>query len=169
MSKFAVKAKQDEPLCNDLATLAAGCFWGVQRLFSQIEGVVETVAGYSGGQQAYPSYRQVCGGLTGHAEAVRIEYQPDLVSYRELLELFFTMHDPTTINRQGPDVGPQYRSVIFFHNHEQQRLALEAFHDHSKRFADPIVTEIVPAGPFYPAEQYHQHYYRKRYAASCQV
>ncbi len=149
---------------TEVATLAAGCFWGIESAFGKVEGVVETTVGYTGGSVADPSYDQVCSGRTGHAEAVMLKFDPSRVTYEQLLELFWSIHDPTTLNRQGPDVGSQYRSAIFVHD-DAQRAAAESSkqsQDGSGRFARPIVTEIVDAGPFYPAEDYHQKYHEKR-------
>ena len=146
------------------ATFAAGCFWGVEAAYRQIEGVKATRVGYSGGDYETPTYQQVCSGRTGHAEAVEVTYDPEKVSYEKLLHVFWTNHDPTQLNRQGPDVGTQYRSVIFVADDEQKtaaiasRDALEA----SGKFRRPIVTEIVPAAPFWEAEDYHQQYLEKR-------
>jgi len=153
------------------ATFGAGCFWGVEAAFRRVDGVVSTQVGYSGGRTADPTYEQVCSGRTGHAEAVEVTYDPARVSYDELLRVFWENHDPTTPNRQGPDVGEQYRSAVFFHSPEQEAAAkasvasLEA----AKRFRRPIVTQIVPAGPFYRAEEYHQQYLEKRGQASCHI
>lgn len=154
------------------ATFAAGCFWGVEAAFRQVDGVIETCVGYTGGGLAEPSYEQVCGGRTGHAEAVRVTFDPARVSYAALLELFFDIHDPTTPNRQGPDIGTQYRSAVFCHDPAQEVAARAAKQrlDSERRFPRPIVTEIVPAGPFYSAEDYHQQYLEKRgLAASCHL
>jgi len=153
------------------ATFGAGCFWGVEAAFRNVKGVVSTQVGYSGGRTADPTYEQVCSGRTGHAEAVEVTYDPAVVSYDDLLRVFWENHDPTTPNRQGPDVGEQYRSAIFTHSPAQEAaakssvVALEA----AKRFRRPIVTEIVPAGPFYRAEEYHQQYLEKRGQASCHI
>jgi peptide-methionine (S)-S-oxide reductase len=145
------------------ATFGAGCFWGVEASFKQLSGVTEVVSGYSGGTIESPTYEQVCTGRTGHAEVVQVNYDPDRISYNKLLEAFWAIHDPTTLNRQGPDVGTQYRSVIFVHDDEQKAAALESKEEieRSGRFADPIVTEIAPFEAFYPAEEYHQRYYEK--------
>lgn len=151
------------------ATFAAGCFWGVEEIFRNIEGVVSTEVGYSGGKRENPSYEQVCSDATGHSEAVRVEFDPEKVSYEKLLEVFWKNHNPTTPNQQGPDYGSQYRSVIFYHTPEQRLLAemsrdaLEA----SGKWRNPIVTEIVQAMPFYRAEEYHQKYLMKRGEGSC--
>jgi peptide-methionine (S)-S-oxide reductase len=144
------------------ATFGTGCFWCTEAVFQQLKGVKSVVSGYSGGTAANPSYEQVCTGATGHAEVCQIEYDPHLISYEELLEVFFNTHDPTTLNRQGNDVGTQYRSVIFYHDEEQRKTAekvrneLEA----KKVFKQPIVTEITAFKHFYPAEDYHQNYFR---------
>lgn len=154
-----------------LATFAAGCFWGVESLFKQIKGVVETTVGYTGGTSPDPTYRQVCTGITGHAEAVQIKYNPSIVSYEELLNLFWRMHDPTTPNRQGPDVGAQYRSAIFYHS-EAQRTAAERSKeefDRSGVYMNKATTQIVPASTFYPAEEYHQDYFEKQGGGACHV
>lgn len=151
------------------ATFAAGCFWGVEEAFRQIKGVTSTTVGYTGGTTKNPSYKDVCTGTTGHAEAVEVEFDPAQVSYRELLAAFFQNHNPTTLNSQGPDFGTQYRSAIFFHDAEQEAAAREAIAALEKAgiFKRPIVTETKPAGPFYRAEEYHQQYLSKRGAASC--
>jgi peptide-methionine (S)-S-oxide reductase len=145
------------------ATFGAGCFWGIEDAFRQLRGVVTTAVGYSGGTTENPTYHDVCTDQTGHAEVVRVEYDPDKVSYEELLDVFWSIHDPTTLNRQGPDLGSQYRSVIFFHD-DGQRAAAVASKERlqaSGRFRRPIVTAIVPASPFYRAEEYHQQYFKK--------
>ena len=146
------------------ATFALGCFWGPEVTFRGVEGVTDVTVGYTGGHTENPSYEQVCSGATGHAEAVRIEYDPQRVSYGELLEVFWSRHNPTTRNRQGPDVGEQYRSAIFYHDEAQRKAAFESRKsiDKSGRYSDPVVTEIEPAGPFYPAEEYHQRFLEKR-------
>jgi peptide-methionine (S)-S-oxide reductase len=156
---------------SETATFAAGCFWGVEATFRQLPGVISTRVGYTGGKTADPTYEQVCTDLTGHAEAVEVEYDPTQVSYDDLLKVFWENHDPTTMNRQGPDVGTQYRSVIFYQN-EAQHAAAVASRDQlekSHAFKRPIVTQIVPAVPFFPAEEYHQRYLEKRGLASCHV
>jgi peptide-methionine (S)-S-oxide reductase len=153
------------------ATFGAGCFWGVEAAFRRVEGVVDAAVGYEGGTLENPSYRDVCTGRTGHAEVVQVEYDPARVSYEQLLDVFWENHDPTTPNRQGPDVGTQYRSAIFVHDDQQQQAALaskEALQA-GGRFRRPIVTEIVPAAPFYRAEEYHQRYLEKRGQASCSI
>jgi peptide-methionine (S)-S-oxide reductase len=154
-----------------VATFGAGCFWGVEEAFRRTEGITETEVGYSGGSTENPTYREVCSDRTGHAEVVRVKYDPERVRYEDLLEVFWSSHDPTTLNRQGPDLGSQYRSVIFYHTPEQQAAA-EASKQHqeaSGRFRRPIVTQVVPAAPFYRAEEYHQKYLLKRGAASCHL
>lgn len=153
------------------ATFAAGCFWGVEAAFRQVQGVTATAVGYEGGHTANPTYDDVCTDRTGHAEVVEVDYDPDVVSYEELLKVFWANHDPTTLNRQGPDFGTQYRSAIFYHTPEQQAEAL-ASRDRlaaEGKFARPIVTQIVPAATFYRAEEYHQQYLEKRGLASCHV
>jgi peptide-methionine (S)-S-oxide reductase len=145
------------------ATFGAGCFWGVEARFRKVKGVIDTVVGYTGGTTKNPSYKEVCTNKTGHAEVVQITYDPSIVSYEELLELFWDMHNPTTLNRQGWDIGTQYRSAVFYHN-EEQRLAankLKEKLDKSGKYRKPIVTEIIPIGDFYRAEEYHQRYYDK--------
>lgn len=153
------------------AVFGAGCFWGVEAAFRQIEGVADAEVGYSGGHTENPTYKQVCTGKTGHAEVVRVFYDPAKVSYEDLLDVFWSCHDPTQLNRQGPDVGTQYRSAIFYLS-DQQRLAAEASKRalaQSGRHTRPIVTQIAPAGPFYRAEEYHQQYLQKRGRASCRL
>ncbi len=151
------------------ATFGGGCFWGVEALFKELPGVVETTAGYSGGKGASPTYEDVKTGTTGHAEAVEILYDPSKVSYEDLLDYFFRLHDPTTLNRQGPDVGTQYRSVIFYHDEAQKKaaLAFKKKFDKENVLGKPSVTEIVPAGAFYRAEEYHQDYFQKQGGAVC--
>ena len=153
------------------ATFAAGCFWGVEAAFRKVDGVVETAVGYTGGTTAKPSYEEVCSGRTGHAEAVQLQFDPERISYDQLLDLFWSLHDPTTLNRQGPDVGTQYRSAIFVHDAEQEAAATasKARLQEAARSRRPIVTEIVPAGPFYRAEDYHQQYFEKQGLAHCPV
>jgi peptide-methionine (S)-S-oxide reductase len=148
-------------------TFAAGCFWGVEEAFRQVKGVVSTSVGYTGGSFNNPRYEDVCSGKTGHAEAVEIEYDPSRVSYEELLSVFWENHDPTTLNRQGPDIGTQYRSAIFFHTPEQKAAAIASKENVQKsgRYKNPISTEITPASQFYRAEDYHQQYVEKRGSA----
>lgn len=152
-----------------IATFAAGCFWGVEAHFRKINGVVSTRVGYAGGETINPNYKQVCTGTTGHAEVIEINFDPELISFEDLLALFWQLHDPTTLNRQGPDKGTQYRSAIFYHDEKQRQLALTAKQklDDAKLFANPIVTEITAAGTFYPAEEYHQCYLEKQGLGSC--
>jgi peptide-methionine (S)-S-oxide reductase len=146
---------------TERATFGAGCFWGVEAEFRKVEGVVDATVGYSGGALENPTYKDVCSGTTGHAEVVEVEYDPSKVSYEELLEVFWENHDPTTLNRQGPDVGTQYRSAIFFHTPEQEAAARASKERAQDRFKKPIVTEITPAAEFYRAEEYHQRYFEK--------
>jgi peptide-methionine (S)-S-oxide reductase len=145
---------------NEFATLAGGCFWCLETVFEELEGVVDVESGYAGGHVARPSYRQVCDGDTGHAEAVRIEFDPKRITYRELLEVFFAVHDPTTLNRQGNDVGSQYRSAIFWHSESQQRDAAQFLREAQSAFDDEIVTQLLPATTYFRAEDYHQEYFR---------
>lgn len=151
------------------ATFGAGCFWGVEDAFRRVRGVVSTRVGYMGGHMKNPTYEDVCTGLTGHAEVVEVTFDPALVSYSELLDVFWSIHDPTSLNRQGPDVGEQYRSVIFYHDDEQRRLAVESRRklEESGRFTGKIVTAIEPAGTFYEAEDYHQQYLEKNRTQRC--
>jgi peptide-methionine (S)-S-oxide reductase len=149
------------------ATFAAGCFWGVQALFDKVKGVTKTTVGYSGGNKINPTYKQVSTGTTGHAESIEIEYDPMVVSYRVLLNKFWEMHDPTTKNRQGPDIGTQYRSVIFYHTDRQKELAEKSMELERRKHRNSIVTEILPAKDFYPAEEYHQKYAAKNGKAVC--
>ena len=153
------------------ATFAAGCFWGVEAAFRQVEGVVSTRVGYAGGQTENPTYKEVCTNRTGHAESVEITYDPQRVSYQDLLDVFWSIHDPTQHNRQGPDVGSQYRSAIFYHSEAQAKAAMESKRklEASGKFKRPIATEIAPAGRFYRAEDYHQQYYEKRGIGSCRT
>ena len=153
------------------ATFAAGCFWGVEQRFAALPGVTSTEVGYTGGTTAHPTYEQVCSHTTGHAEAVRLEYDPDKTSYEELLAAFFGMHDPTQLNRQGPDIGDQYRSAVFFHTPEQEKSAQAAVEQltGSGVFKRPIVTQIVAAPEWWRAEEYHQKYFEKHANFSCRV
>lgn len=146
---------------REVATLGGGCFWCLEAVFDQLEGVADVVSGYSGGHVPNPSYKRVCTGETGHAEVVQVTFDPDVLSYRDLLKVFFAIHDPTTLNRQGADVGTQYRSAIFTHSEQQERLAEEVIAELNEAgiWDDPIVTEVVPFEAFYPAEDYHQEYY----------
>lgn len=147
---------------TETATLAAGCFWQVEEAFRGVPGVVDTTVGYAGGHVPDPSYRQVCTGRTGHAEAVQVLYDPARVSYEQLLDVFWEAHDPTQLNRQGPDVGTQYRSAVFVHDPAQKEAAETSRQARQRRIRGRIVTEITPAGPFYRAEEYHQRYLAKR-------
>jgi len=153
------------------ATFAAGCFWGVEDAFRQVKGVTSTAVGYTGGKTKDPTYKQVCTDSTGHAEAVEVEFDPSKVSYKELLAIFFQSHDPTQLNRQGPDYGSQYRSAIFYHDAEQEAAAREAKAslDKAGGFKRPIVTEVCPAPEFYRAEDYHQQYFEKQGIRSCHI
>jgi peptide-methionine (S)-S-oxide reductase len=167
------KAESDRKLGRktEKATFAAGCFWGVEAAFREVEGVVSTSVGYTGGTTEDPTYEEVCTDKTGHAEAVEVIYDPDVVSYEELLDVFWSIHDPTTKNRQGPDVGSQYRSAIFYHNPEQ-RAAARAREEKLQRsglYDGEIVTEIVPATEFYRAEEYHQRYFEKHGRRGCRI
>jgi len=150
------------------ATFAAGCFWGVEHAFRQVDGVTDATCGYTGGHFQNPTYQDVCSGQTGHCEAVELAFDADRISYRELVEAFWQMHDPTTLNRQGPDVGSQYRSAIYYHSPEQQAAALESRDEAQEQLLDSIVTEIEPAAKFWPAEDFHQQYFEKRGIAVCQ-
>jgi len=156
---------------QEIATFGAGCFWGIEAAFRRVPGVLDAAAGYSGGNTQNPSYQEVCTDSTGHAEVVQVTFDPEKISYDQLLGVFWTIHDPTQVNRQGPDYGKQYRTAIFFHSPEQEatakksKQALEA----SGKLRRPIATEITPAGPFWRAEEYHQRYLEKRCAASCHI
>jgi len=153
------------------ATFGAGCFWGVEARFQQVPGVIETAVGYEGGSLENPTYKDVCTDRTGHAEVVELTFDPQKVSYKSLLDLFFELHDPTQVNRQGPDWGTQYRTVIFFHSPEQEAAAKETIArlDAGHQYAKPIATQVVPAGTFWRAEEYHQKYLEKRGAVSCHI
>lgn len=152
----------------EIATFAAGCFWGVEDAFMKTKGVKSTKVGYTGGSLTNPTYEDVCTDKTGHAEAIQIKYDPKEISYKELLELFWSIHNPTTKNRQGPDIGTQYRSSIFYHTSEQEKIANEVKQDlDDSKFQNKIVTEIIAASTFYPAEEYHQKYYQKIGGGSC--
>jgi len=156
---------------QEIATFGAGCFWGIEAAFRRLPGVLDAAVGYSGGRTENPSYQDVCTDTTGHAEVVQVTFDPEKLSYDQLLDVFWTIHDPTQVNRQGPDYGKQYRTAIFFHSPEQEaaakksKQALEA----SGKLRRPVATEITPAGPFWRAEEYHQRYLEKRGAASCHI
>jgi peptide-methionine (S)-S-oxide reductase len=155
----------------EIASFAAGCFWGVEAAFRELKGVISTSVGYMGGHTQDPTYGDVCTGTTGHAETVQVTFDPSKISYNKLLETFWNKHDPTTKNRQGPDVGEQYRSIIFYYSEEQKKLANASKEklDASGRYRNPIVTEIIPAPKFYPAEEYHQQYLEKRGRKFCGI
>lgn len=167
MARFAY----DGPMHKQIATFAAGCFWGVEDLFRKVPGVIDAISGYTGGTTEHPTYKQVCTGETGHAEAVEVSYDADVVSYETLLDTFWKMHDPTQLNRQGPDHGTQYRTAIFTHDSAQQmaaeasKAALEA----SGKYQKPITTQILPAPIFWKAEEYHQHYFEKHGGGGCHI
>jgi peptide-methionine (S)-S-oxide reductase len=160
---------QDAQSGLEKATFGAGCFWGVEATFRRLAGVRATQVGYMGGSTENPTYKQVCTDTTGHAEVVEVTFDPQVISYQDLLDVFWNSHDPTTLNRQGPDIGRQYRSAIFFHSPEQERAARESKQRAQAGFSRPIVTEITPAGPFWRAEEYHQQYLEKRGLASCHI
>jgi len=151
------------------ATFGAGCFWGVEAAFRRLAGVKSTQVGYAGGKLDHPTYEDVCSDRTGHAEVVEVTFDPAVISYHDLLEVFWNNHNPTTLNRQGPDVGAQYRSAIFFHSPEQEAEAKSSREAAQQRFPKPIVTEITPAQTFWPAEDYHQQYLEKRGLANCHI
>ncbi len=154
----------------ELATFGAGCFWGVEARFREVDGVLDATSGYMGGQPE-PNYQAVCTGTTGHAEVVQIKFESDKVNYETLLKLFFEMHNPTTLNRQGPDIGSQYRSVVFYHSPEQQRSAIETIDDvnQSGRWPQAVVTQVESAPAFWPAEEYHQRYLEKNGLGHCSI
>ena len=157
---------------SEVTTLGGGCFWCLEAVFDEVQGVTDVVSGYAGGAAPNPTYEQVCSGRTGHAEVVQVRFDPKRIAYRELLELFFSIHDPTTLNRQGADAGTQYRSVIFYHDDEQKRVAEQLIREleSAKTFHKPIVTQIAPFHGFYPAEEYHQEYFKRNpYQGYCQV
>lgn len=159
----------DQPANESIATFAEGCFWQVEVDFRSVEGVIDVVVGYTGGSVAEPTYEQVCTGQTGHAEACEIRFDPERVSYRELLDIFWATHDPTQLNRQGPDIGSQYRSAIFFHDAEQEAEAIASRDATQEKTRGEVVTEIVQAGTFWPAEEYHQRYLERRGIATCRI
>lgn len=155
---------------QEVATLGGGCFWCLEAVYDEVQGVEKVISGYAGGSVENPTYQQVCSGTTGHAEVVQVIYDPDVISFREILEIFFVIHDPTTLNRQGADVGTQYRSVIFYHDEEQRQTAKEVMAEVAEAWDDPIVTELSPVPAFYSAEDYHQDYYENNPAQPyCQV
>jgi peptide-methionine (S)-S-oxide reductase len=155
--------KQSRSKDKEVVTLAGGCFWCLEAIFKEVKGVEKVVSGYSGGTTVNPSYNEVCSGMTGHAESVQITFDPGIISFEEMLTIFFTVHDPTTLNRQGPDIGTQYRSAVFYHNEEQKAIAQRLIRDlnASNARGAPIVTEVKPFQNFYPAEEYHQDYYER--------
>jgi peptide-methionine (S)-S-oxide reductase len=155
----------------DKATFAAGCFWGVEAAFSKVNGITATMVGYSGGRLENPNYKDVCTGRTGHAESIQLEYDSSVVSYEEILEIFWGIHDPTTPNRQGSNVGSQYRSIIFYHNEKQKKTALASKErlNNSGKYSRLVVTEIVPASTFYKGEEYHQKYFKKVGGGNCRI
>jgi peptide-methionine (S)-S-oxide reductase len=156
---------------QEIATFGAGCFWGIEAAFRRVPGVLDAAVGYSGGKTQNPSYQEVCTDTTGHAEVVQVTFDPEKLSYEQLLDVFWTIHDPTQVNRQGPDYGKQYRTAIFFHSPEQEAAAKKSKQalESSGKLRRPVATEITPAGPFWRAEEYHQRYLEKRGAASCHI
>jgi peptide-methionine (S)-S-oxide reductase len=161
-----------KPLALETTTLGGGCFWCLEPVYAELHGVAGVTVGYSGGKVAHPSYQLVCTGTSGHAEVVQVQFDPQVISFREILEIFFSVHDPTTLNRQGADVGTQYRSVIFYHSPLQQQTAESLIAELNREgiWRNPIVTELSPFQSFYPAEDYHQEYYKKNpYQGYCQV
>ena len=151
-------------MVQEIATIGGGCFWCLEAIFGELHGVEKVVSGYSGGNVPNPSYQEICTGTTGHAEVVQITFDPMIISFKELLEVFFIIHDPTTLNRQGADVGTQYRSIIFYHTKEQEKVARDMISkiDSEKIWGAPIVTDLTPFTVFYPAEKYHQEYFRRK-------
>ena len=156
---------------QEIATFGAGCFWGIEAAFRRVPGVLDAAVGYSGGRTENPSYQDVCTDTTGHAEVVQVTFDPEKLSYDQLLNVFWTIHDPTQVNRQGPDYGAQYRTAIFFHSPEQEAAAKKSKQaiEASGKLRRPVATEITPAGPFWRAEEYHQRYLEKRGATSCHI
>ncbi|HET8678733.1 MAG TPA: peptide-methionine (S)-S-oxide reductase MsrA [bacterium] len=157
------KGQRTEPTRHEVATLAGGCFWCLEAVYDDLQGVTDVVSGYSGGTVPNPTYQQVCTGETGHAEVIQVTFDPTVVSYREILEVFFSIHDPTTLNRQGADEGTQYRSAIFYHSPEQKATAEQVIAEFGSAglWGNRIVTEVTPLKAFYPAEEYHQEYFRR--------
>jgi peptide-methionine (S)-S-oxide reductase len=168
---LSARANEEGQMNRQKATFAAGCFWGVEEAFSKVKGVVSTMVGYTGGHTKHPTYEQVCRHTTGHAEAVQVEYDPQQVTYQQLLDVFWNIHNPTTKDRQGPDVGSQYRSAIFYHTPKQQAEAeaMKRQLEQRHRYDRPIVTQIVPAAAFYRAEDYHQRYFEKHGSSQCHI
>jgi peptide-methionine (S)-S-oxide reductase len=154
---------------EQIAIFGAGCFWHVEEVFSKIKGVIKTRVGYTGGGTKNPTYEQVSSGKTGHAEAIEIIFDSEKITYKELLDVFWKMHNPTSLNRQGPDIGTNYRSAIFCLNQKQKEIAIKSKKENQKNFTNPIVTNITMAGVFYPAEEYHQKYFKKHENASCRI
>lgn len=164
LHSFALKSCHDfmeTIMATETATLGGGCFWCLEAVYQELKGVQQVESGYTGGHVPNPSYEQVCDGTTGHAEVVRLNFDPEVVSYREILEVFFTIHDPTTLNRQGNDVGTQYRSAIYTHSQQQQETARQVIAEMANVWDAPIVTEVSPAGAYYKAEDYHQNYFKQ--------
>jgi peptide-methionine (S)-S-oxide reductase len=153
----------------ELATFGAGCFWGVEAIFQKIKGVIKTTVGYMGGNTKNPTYEEVCTDKTGHVEVIQISYDPKQLNYEKLLEKFWEIHDPTQLNRQGPDIGTQYKSVVFYHNEIQKKLSEHSKNKQQKNYNKKIVTEILPVKDFYPAEEYHQKYYEKHGLTNCRI
>lgn len=171
MAVAGVVPAEEVAVKTEKAAFAAGCFWGVEAAFRQVPGVVETQVGYTGGKTENPTYKEVCSGKTGHAEAIEITFEPAKVSYETLVSLFFKMHDPTQGNRQGPDIGTQYRSAIFYHTEEQKTVAetVKAELEKNGKYKKPVTTQIVPAAAFYRAEEYHQRYFEKNGGPACHI
>jgi peptide-methionine (S)-S-oxide reductase len=166
------ESQSNNPSRTEVATLGGGCFWCLEAIYEELRGVEKVESGYSGGAVPNPTYRQVCTGITGHAEVIQVTFDPEVVSFKDILEIFFTIHDPTTLNRQGADIGTQYRSAIFYHDEEQKRVAEEVISELEARhlWDDSIVTEVAPFDAFYRAEDHHQGYYRNNgYQPYCQV
>lgn len=155
------QSKAKSPMTTQVATLGGGCFWCIEAVYERKDGVISVTSGYAGGKIPHPDYKQVCTGTTGHAEVVQIKFNPEVISYEEILDLFWAAHNPTTVNRQGADVGSQYRSIILYHNEEQKRIAEQSKARAASQFSEPIVTEIKALENFYPAEDYHQDYFQK--------
>ncbi len=164
-----MKRTEHKKQSTETATIAAGCFWHVEEGFREVKGVISTAVGYTGGNMKNPSYQVVCSDETGHAEAVEIIFDPATISYSKILEIFWSIHDPTQVDRQGPDFGTQYRSVIFYHSDEQRKIALASKEKAQKKYGKPIATQIVPRATFYKAEEYHQQYLHKKCLKTCEV